>query len=390
MKTLLKTISSLRLTVVLLSLSMVLIFFGTLAQVETGIWKTQKDYFESLLVVWSYPEVWVGYEKLFWLHIPMPGGYAIGGLLLVNLSAAFLTRFKAKWSKLGIHAIHIGLITLILSELLTDILAVESKMAIDEAGRSNYSFSYMDNELAFIDRSHLDYDSVHTIPAERLKAGSSIAIPDTPLRIRTISYYPNAQLARAQETVQSPADKGAAVKMNLRVLPRPVDYSDQNVNAATAYIEVLGPEGSLGTWLVSNLMDERFPPQMVTLGDQSWEIIMRFKRHYHPFAVELINFTHDRYPGTDIPYNFSSEVVVHPYHSENKTKALIYMNHPLRYSGLTFYQASFSEDERTTILQVVRNPGWLLPYVSVLLMGAGMLYQFTLHFSKFIRKRTAS
>ncbi|MFT5826578.1 MAG: hypothetical protein ACI8ZW_002092, partial [Yoonia sp.] len=47
MKALFKFFASLRLTVVLLALSMVLIFFGTLAQVETGIWKTQKDYFES-------------------------------------------------------------------------------------------------------------------------------------------------------------------------------------------------------------------------------------------------------------------------------------------------------------------------------------------------------
>ena len=389
MKPIFKALSSLRLTVVLLSFSMVLIFFGTLAQVETGIWKTQKDYFESLLVVWSYPQVWAGYEKLYWLRIPMPGGYLIGGLLIINLSAAFLTRFKAKWSKLGIHAIHIGLITLILSELLTDILAVESKMAIDEQGRSNHSFSYLDNELSFIDRSHSDYDTVHSIPVELLKPGKTVSVPNSPLSIRTHSYYPNAQLIQGKGTVRSPASKGAGIKMNIQVIPQAMDYSENNVNAATAYVEVLGPDESLGVWLVSNLIDERFPPQMVTLEDQSWEIALRFKRYYHPFEIELIDFTHDRYPGTEIPFNFSSEVVVHPNDSGSKTKALIYMNHPLRYEGLTFYQASYSEDERTTILQVVRNPGWLLPYISVLLMGFGMCYQFALHFSTFLRKRTA-
>lgn len=369
---------------------MVLIFFGTLAQVETGIWKTQKDYFESLLVVWSYPQVWAGYEKFYWLRIPMPGGYAIGGLLIINLSAAFLTRFKAKWSKLGIHAIHIGLITLILSELLTDILAVESKMAIDEQGRSNYSFSYLDNELTFIDRSHPDFDTVHNIPVALLKPGKTVAVPDSPLSIRTLSYYPNAQLIQGKGMVNSPATQGAGVKMNIQVSPRAMDYSDNDVNAATAYVEVLGPDQSLGVWLVSNLIDNRFPPQMVSLSDQSWEIVLRFKRYYHPFEIELVDFTHDRYPGTEIPFNFSSEVVVHPNESGSKTKALIYMNHPLRYNGLTFYQASFSEDERTTILQVVRNPGWLLPYISVLLMGFGMSYQFALHFTAFLRKRTAA
>ena len=72
MKALFQFFASLRLTVVLLALSMVLIFFGTLAQVETGIWKTQKDYFESALAIWAYPEAWIAYDKLYWLRIPMP------------------------------------------------------------------------------------------------------------------------------------------------------------------------------------------------------------------------------------------------------------------------------------------------------------------------------
>ena len=59
------------------------------------------------------------------------------------------------------------------------------------------------------------------------------------------------------------------------------------------------------------------------------------------------------------------------------------MNHPLRYGGLTFYQASFANEDTTSILQVVKNPGWLLPYISVLLMGLGMCFQFGMHFIKF-------
>ena len=42
MKNLLKRMASLHITVWLLSFSMLLVFIGTLAQVETGIWKTQK------------------------------------------------------------------------------------------------------------------------------------------------------------------------------------------------------------------------------------------------------------------------------------------------------------------------------------------------------------
>ena len=88
-----------------------------------------------------------------------------------------------------------------------------------------------------------------------------------------------------------------------------------------------------------------------------------------------------------MPYNFSSEVKVTHQDSTKNQKALIYMNHPLRYEGLTFFQASFANQDKTSIFQVVRNPGWLLPYLSVLLMGLGMCVQFGMHFFKFLRKQ---
>ena len=391
MKALFKFFSSLKLTVVLLAFSMVLIFFGTLAQVETGIWKTQQDYFQSFLAVWAYPEAWIAFDKLHWLRIPIPGGYLLGGMLLINLVAAHVTRFKFTAKKSGIFLIHLGLILLLLSELLTDLASQESQMPVDEGGRSNYSQEYRDNELVLIDRTHADFDTVHSIPVSRLKSGKTVAVPDSPLSIRTVSYYPNAQIGRATDgaPVDSPATMGAAVKMGIIVTPAAVTYAENQINTATAYIEVLGPEGSLGTWLVSNVIDDRFPPQMVELGEQSWELVLRLKRHYYPFEVELIDFSHEKYPGTEIPFNYSSEVMVHNEDTTKNQKALIYMNHPLRYEGLTFYQASFANDDRTSIFQVVRNPGWALPYISVILMGVGMLIQFGMHFFKFLNKRAS-
>ena len=390
MKPLLQFFSSLKLTVVLLSFSMMLIFFGTLDQVHYGIWHTQKLYFESFLVVWSYPEQAPAYDQLFWLRIPMLGGYALGALLFVNLITAHIARFKMTWKKSGIFLIHFGLILLLVSELLTDLLAVESQMPVDEGGRSNYSQSYRDNELVLIDRSHPDYDSVHAIPASLLKPGKRIEVPNTNLSIRTARYHPNAEIGRATNGAQtdSLATRGAAVRMGIVVNPKPETYAESDINTATAFVEVFNPEGSLGIWLISNVIDERFPPQMVESGDQTWEIALRFQRHYYPFEIELIDFAHDKYPGTEIPFNYSSEVKVHHQESTKNQKALIYMNHPLRYEGLTFYQASFTNQDRTSIFQVVRNPGWLLPYISVLLMGLGMCVQFGMHFIKFLSKRT--
>jgi len=391
MESLIRFFSSLRLTVVLLSFSMLLIFFGTLDQVQYGIWHTQKLYFESFLAIWAYPAQAPAYDQLYWLRIPMPGGYLLGGLLFLNLIAAHITRFKLAWKKSGIFLVHFGLILLLVSELMTDLLSVESQMPVDEGGRSNYSQSYRSNELVFIDRSHPDHDTIHSIPSQLLQAGKVVKVPDSPLSIRTINYYPNAEIGRDPSgKIDSPATQGAAVKMGIFANPKPVVYAENTINTATAYIQVISPDGPLGTWLVSNVIDDRFPPQFVRTDDQAWEIALRFTRNYYPFEIELIDFKHDKYPGTEIPFNYSSEVMAHHNDPTKNQKALIYMNHPLRYEGLTFYQASFANQDRTSIFQVVRNPGWILPYVSVLLMGLGMCVQFGIHFVKFLSKQRAS
>ena len=389
MKSLFQFFSSLKLTVVLLSLSLILIFFGTLDQVQYGIWHTQELYFESFLVVWTFPEHAPLGQHLHWIRIPMPGGYLLGGMLLINLLAAHFNRFKLSWAKCGIFLIHSGLILLLISELMTDILAVESQMPVDEGGTSNYSQGFRENELVFIDRSHPEHDSVHAIPASLLKPGKRINVPNTPLSIRTVRYHGNAEIGRATSgsPAESIATRGAAVRMGIIVNPKPETYSEDEINTVTAFVEVIKGEDSLGTWLVSNVMDERFPPQMVDAGDLSYEIALRFTRHYYPFEIELIDFKHEKYPGTEVPFNFSSEVKVTHQDSTKNQKALIYMNHPLRYEGLTFFQASFANQDKTSIFQVVRNPGWLLPYLSVLLMGLGMCAQFGMHFFKFLGKQ---
>lgn len=389
MKQLLNFFSSLKVTVVLLTFSMALIFFGTLDQVQYGIWHTQKLYFESFFVVWSVPEQTAWHDQLFWLHIPLPGGYLLGGMLLINLLTAHAVRFKMTWKKSGIFLVHLGLILLLISELMTDLLSVESQMPVNEGGSSNYSNAFRSNELVFIDSSHPDHDSVHAVPATLLKPGKTVEIPDSPLSIRTINFYPNAEIGRAtgKTIVDTPATEGIAVNMGIIVNPKEEIYAENDINTATAFVEVSGPEGPLGIWLVSNVIDERFPPQMVSVGDQSWELSLRFTRNYYPFRVELIDFKHEKYPGTDIPFNYSSEIMVHHNEANKSQKALIYMNHPLRYEGLTFFQASFANQDKTSIFQVVRNPGWVIPYISVLLMGLGMIVQFGIHFFKFLGKR---
>ena len=62
---------------------------------------------------------------------------------------------------------------------------------------------------------------------------------------------------------------------------------------------------------------------------------------------------------------------------------------PMRYAGETFYQSGVLGGQKGTILQVVRNPGWLMPYISCVMVAAGMLLHFGQHLLVFLRRRVA-
>jgi hypothetical protein len=102
-----------------------------------------------------------------------------------------------------------------------------------------------------------------------------------------------------------------------------------------------------------------------------------------------MEFTHEKYKGTDIPKHFASRVRLENPASKENRETVIFMNNPLRYEGATFYQASFEQGDTASMLQVVRNPGWLTPYFSCVLVALGLTVQFSLHLVKFVKRRTA-
>src|ERR1700744_3042700 len=79
--------TSLKLTVVLLAFAIVLVFIGTLAQVDEGLYQAQSHYFRQWIVIGLHFE---GHS----IPLLLPGGYLIGTLLLANLLAAHIYRFQ--------------------------------------------------------------------------------------------------------------------------------------------------------------------------------------------------------------------------------------------------------------------------------------------------------
>lgn len=487
-----KTLSSLRLTVWCLALSILLVFVGTVAQADEGLYQAQERYFKQW-IVWA--------PTLFGHKLPLllPGGYLLGTVLLVNLLGAHTQRFQWSAKKLGINLTHFGIIVLLLGQLVTDLFSVESYLRLREGESKTYTESHREHELVFATDTTPGSEKVVSIPESLLtKPGAEISHPDLPFSLRVNEYKINSQvLSRTQlletagrltaalakvegqyggaelpalaateaespgrlevwrasltaagassvadiaeaakslasqperearlrtelkerfqkemlarwrqqggamklaaeradrkepltaDSLQAPATQGAGSQVVAFPLPemRTMDMK----NLPHVVLEILDAGKPSGTWLFSPMLEA----QELEGPHAKWRGALRAERYYHPFSVKLLTTTHEKYQGTEIPKNFQSRVrLEHPVRSESR-EVDIYMNNPLRYEGLTYFQYQMDRDEQhgnvgISTLQVVRNPSWLGPYLGCILVGLGMTVQFLYHLVGFVTKR---
>lgn len=376
----LQCFTSLRLTVALLFLAMVLVFLGTLAQVKLGLYIAQEQFFRSFFVWWRPG----GGD---WKIPVFPAGYLLGTMLLLNLLAAHLKRFQFTKGKIGIYLIHAGLILLLVGQLLTEQLSQESSMRLVEGRASNFSENSFESELALISISDPDHDRVVAIPQSWVARKQVIRHDQLPFTLRVHRYWHNSRLQTRRADTPTPALATHGVGQTLEVVEMPHATKMDERNLPSAVVELLTAEGSLGTWLVSSHLLE---PQSVTVDGKAYLLQMRLRRYYRPFRFHLLEFTHEKYRGTEIPKNFASRIRIENPQSHEDREVLIFMNNPLRYRGETFYQGSYDpNDPRVSILHCVRNPSWRAPYIAVAIVALGLTIQFLSHLIPFLRGRTA-
>ncbi len=208
-----KVITSLKLTVITLAFAAVLVFLGTVAQEPMGLKLALDRFFKSFFVdhvamkaaLDKCTQMFLGWqptpisqERLMTPGFPIfPGGYLLGTLLLTGLLASYYSRFVFAWKKAGIILTHLGVIMLLLGQVLTDQLAIESYLYLEAGDRQNYTVSHQDNELAVIFPEKGGTNRVVSIPGSRLKPGAEFRHPGLKgLRIEVKKYWPNARLAR--------------------------------------------------------------------------------------------------------------------------------------------------------------------------------------------------
>lgn len=375
--------ASIRLTIGLLVASIVLVFLATLDQQNWGVWHVQDAYFESWGVL--YP-----LSAQAKLHFPLPGGFLLGTLLVVNLLTAHFRYYRPGWQRVGISLIHAGLVMLLIGGFAIAHYQDEAAMVIPEGESRNFTEAFRECELVVIDTTDAKQDRVTAFSESMLTDGLP---PQTieGVRVEVLNFYPNAAL---QPVAQNPNLKplqlknpaGVAQRAPLGLQPVATSYDDNRPNNPVAIVR-LSQGREVAEIAASLQFQEIMGGQRVTVGNKSWEISVRRQRDYLPFAIELRKFTHDRYPGTDIPKRFASDITLRE--NNQGTEFTISMNQPLRHGGLTFYQSSFGESngKSATVLQVVRNPADWMPYVAVAVMSLGLLLHFILRLIRFLNER---
>jgi cytochrome c-type biogenesis protein CcsB len=108
------------------------------------------------------------------------------------------------------------------------------------------------------------------------------------------------------------------------------------------------------------------------LGGLNFSLSYGSKYYQTPFFIGLNDFQLERYPGSNSPASFASEVTL--IDGEEKTNHRVFMNNVLDYKGYRFFQSSYDQDELGTVLSVNHDFwGTWISYLGYLMMTVGMV-----------------
>lgn len=355
-------------TLVSLVILFALVFFGTLHQTDHGLWEAQNKFF-------GYKWVLIGG------FFPLPGASLVLWVLSAQLLVTMLFILPWKLSKLGLWVVHFSIFALLFGGFLTQTMAVESQMTLAEGEQGHYTVSYQDWELAFWE-SKGDSNHVFAYDAAYLKPGTVLDVPPYKSRIQVKAYYRNSNAFTTAATQGPKYVNASGIGTLEQTLP------DKEVTRnAPGLIFTLTEQGKQPKDVL--LFGMELVPLILTLDGKQVFLQLRLKHYPLDFSLKLTDFVKNVHPGTDMASSFESYADLHENGSSRPVK--IWMNNPLRHGGYTFFQASFSQGagvEKSTFA-VVTNPGRVLPYVSSILVFAGMLLHFLLRLIPFIRKEAA-
>src|SRR4030095_6198630 len=154
--------------------------------------------------------------------------------------------FKFAWRKFGIFMVHGGIVLLLLGQLFSDVFSRGSAMRLTEGETKFSSESDRASELAIVDITAPDRDSVVAIPASRLQPGASLNHPRLPFTVRVVAYASNSDLVELGPTATNASaslprgNQDFGARYALRPLPNVTQMTRPPVRCFTRLVACLG------------------------------------------------------------------------------------------------------------------------------------------------------
>jgi hypothetical protein len=308
----------------------------------------------------------------------------------------------------GVIVLHAGIGLLMFGQWFVTRFDSEEQITMVEGQTVNYGQDIRSVELAVIRRNspeHAGQDDVLAIPltlngyATQFLNGKKIADDRLPFDIEILEYQRSSSVQMNRDSAASAVDSGR--NRGFRIVPtRPAAGAlGSQVDLASGYFQLRdrATGQSLGTYLLSQevlgMVDGRqrsFDTETVESVGEPVDVQLRFLRNYKPYSLTLIDVQKEDYLGTDIPRHYSSQVRLTDPSRGVDQELTIWMNNPRRYAGETFYQSGWQMDAQQreySTLQVVRNYGWMIPYVATMITVVGMGWHFLLLLLRFLDRQ---
>lgn len=370
-------LSGFQLATVTLLLLFLLTWLATLEQIDNGLYPTLEKYFSwksPYLIPDMVPEI--NGKKL---PIFLPGGYYVCAVLLLNMILGGIIRIRKGPKQIGNLISHFGIIFMLLGGGVAHHFSERGNMAVGEGETSNVAEDYHEYVVEVAEVVDGKREKFHVIRGKHLtdlEAGNSriFDFKGVPFSLEISGYLGNAV---PSNNIERPRRMNELVVDGYYLEKTPGEVETER-NVAGCYARAVFADGKKSDPFI--VFGASFHPFTLRVDDRVFTVDMRKRLWPMPFEVKLDRFTAEFHPNTSRPEKFESYIRRLENGQESEVK--IHMNEPMRYEGLTFFQASYGPEGAKkgeamySVFEIVRNPADKWPEYSLYVVAFGMLVTF--------------
>ena len=369
-------------TVTLLLLGL-LTWLATLEQIDNGLYPTLNKYFHWKSV-FLLPQI-----NGKTIPLPLPGGYWVCAVLLVNLILGGIIRIRKGWRHVGNIIAHFGIIFMLIGAGVSHHFSERGNMAIFEGGSNDAAEDYLEHVVEIAEIKDGKPANIHVIRGGFIEdlgnAERVFKLPDLPFDLELAGYLENA--AAIANSDRAPSNHEIIARnYYLTAKQKTVPPEPAEQYTAGCYARIFSRSGSKSEPFI--LLGGAYQPFSWREGDRVFTIDMHKRVWPMPFKVKLDKFIADFHPGTSVAARFSSDIT--RLERGGSSSLTISMNNPMRYEGLTFFQASYGStgepphQKMYSVFEIVKNPADQWPKWSLCIVAFGMLVTFLIKLSSFL------